>query len=63
MGRIRQVSIKKQAKKLVEEFPEDFSKNFNKNKEKIKELNVISSKKNRNKVAGYVVRVTKKKVF
>lgn len=63
MGRIRQVSIKKHAKKLVEEFPEDFSGDFSKNKENLKELKVISSKKNRNRVAGYVVSVVKNKSF
>jgi len=63
MGRIRQRSIKSVARKLVDELPDDFGKDYQQNKEKLKELNLLDSKTVRNKVAGYIVRVTKNKKF
>lgn len=59
MGRVRPTYIKRLAKDLVESEPERFSKDFDKNKEELKELGEFESKKLRNRVAGYIVRVKK----
>jgi len=63
MGRIRSALIKKISMRLVEENPELFSADFEHNKKVLKDLNLIPSKKIRNKVAGYIVRTIKKKKF
>ena len=63
MGNIKQTNLKRQAEKLVEQNDDKFSDDFNKNKEILKEMNVIPSKTNRNKIAGYIVKVIKNKNF
>ncbi len=63
MGRIRQASIKRTAAMLVREHPELFGESFEQNKKALKELDVIDSKRLRNKIAGYIVRVVKNKKF
>ncbi len=63
MGRIRPALIKKISIRLVEENPELFTADFEHNKKVLKELNLIPSKKIRNKVAGYIVRTIRKKKF
>ncbi len=57
MGRIKTVMVKRTSGKLVEAYPEQFSKNFDKNKESLNELAEIRSKKLRNTIAGYIVRL------
>lgn len=59
MGRVRQTYIKRLAKDLVEADPERFSEDFDENKEELKETEEFESKKLRNRVAGYIVRVKK----
>ena len=63
MGRIRTAMVKKIARRLVEKYPELFTADFDHNKAVLKELNVIPSKKLRNRVAGYMVRVVKNRKF
>ena len=57
MGRVRQTYIKRLAKDLVEADPERFSEDFDENKEELKEMDEFESKRLRNRVAGYIVRV------
>lgn len=61
MGRIRGKWIKNTAKQLVENYPDKFSNNFTNNKKFLTELKIIGDKPVRNKVAGYIVVVVKKK--
>lgn len=57
MGRVRQNYIKRLARDLVEADPEKFSEDFDENKEALKETGEFNSKRLRNRVAGYIVRV------
>lgn len=59
MGRVRQTYIKRLAKDLVSADEERFSDDFDENKEKLEEVADFKSKKLRNRVAGYIVRVVK----
>ncbi len=63
MGRVRQTYIKRLAKDLVDADPERFSEDFDENKEELKDTEEFESKKLRNRVAGYIVRVKKNKEF
>ncbi|HII71653.1 TPA: 30S ribosomal protein S17e [Candidatus Woesearchaeota archaeon] len=60
MGRIKTVLIKRTTTKLIESSPNKFSRDFNKNKDSIKELTKGGSKKMRNIIAGYAVRLKRK---
>lgn len=57
MGRVRQTYIKRLAKDLVEADPERFNEDFDHNKEELKDIDEFNSKRLRNRVAGYIVRV------
>jgi len=58
MGRVRQTYVKRLAKDLVDADEEErFSEDFDENKEELKETEEFSSKKLRNRTAGYIVRV------
>lgn len=61
MGRVRQTYIKRLAKDLVSAEEDRFSEDFDENKEELKELGEFKSKKLRNRVAGYIVRVVDNK--
>jgi small subunit ribosomal protein S17e len=61
MGRIRGKSIKNLAKKLVELYPDKFNNKFEDNKKVLDEFNLLKDKPVRNKVAGYIVVVVKKR--
>lgn len=61
MGRVRQTYIKRLAKNLVDADAERFSEDFDENKEELKETEEFESKKLRNRVAGYIVRVKQNK--
>ena len=62
MGRIRQSPIKRTAAAIVEQ-NENIPKNFSAANEYLKKMDVFDSNKVRNRVAGYVVRILKKKKF
>lgn len=49
--------IKRNAEVLIEKFPEFFSADFEKNKKALGEVAEISSKKLRNRLAGYITNV------
>jgi small subunit ribosomal protein S17e len=57
MGRIKTDMVKRTTVKLMKAHPEKFTKNFEKNKEALKDLAEIRSKKLRNVIAGYSVRL------
>lgn len=61
MGRVRQTYIKRLAKDLVAADEERFSEDFDENKEELKDMEEFNSKKLRNRVAGYIVRVVQNK--
>lgn len=62
MGRVRPTYIKRLARELVEKDSNDrFSEDFDENKEELKETEEFKSKKLRNRVAGYMVRVKSNK--
>lgn len=61
MGRVRPTYIKRLAKDLVDADEERFSEDFEDNKEELKDTEEFNSKKLRNRVAGYIVRVVKNK--
>jgi small subunit ribosomal protein S17e len=57
MGRIKPKLVKRTSRQLLESSPDSFEKTFEKNKTSLK--GTISSKKVRNKVAGYIARIKK----
>ncbi|MBU2561276.1 MAG: 30S ribosomal protein S17e [Nanoarchaeota archaeon] len=57
MGRIKTDMVKRVSIQLVETHPEKFSRNFERNKEALKGLAEVRSKKLRNVIAGYSVRL------
>lgn len=60
MGKIRTTMIKRLAKEFVNNYPDKFTVDFEKNKQLLKELGAFPSKKIRNQVAGYIVRMIKR---
>ncbi|MAF50860.1 MAG: 30S ribosomal protein S17e [Nanoarchaeota archaeon] len=61
MGRIKTTLIKRSAQDFISKFPDLFEKDFVKNKEKLNGVSEIQSKKLRNKIAGYLTRLSKAK--
>ena len=61
MGKVRPSYIKNTARRLLELYPDKFTKDFNKNKKLVSELTNITSKRVRNRVAGYITRLVKKR--
>lgn len=59
MGKIKTALVKKTAIQLVNLYGDEFSTDFNKNKEVINK-HIKLSKKLRNVIAGYIVRLKKK---
>ena len=57
MSKVRQTYIKRLAKDLVDAEPEKFTEDFEENKQELKQTEEFESKKLRNRVAGYIVRV------
>lgn len=49
------------SKQLIEQYPDRFSDNFENNKKTLTELEMISDKPVRNKVAGYITTIVKKR--
>jgi len=61
MGRVKPKFIKSLAEKLLEMYPDRFTENFEENKKVVAELADIPSKTVRNKVAGYITRLVKRR--
>jgi len=60
-GMVRPGLVKRIARELVERFPEKFTTDFENNKKLVESLTNISSKKLRNKVAGYITQLQNQK--
>jgi small subunit ribosomal protein S17e len=60
-GKVRTELEKKIARELVERFPEKFTTDFENNKKLVESLTNISSKKLRNRVAGYITQLQNQK--
>lgn len=58
MGRIKSAAIKRIAKNLIVETPQAFGKDFEKNKRLLDR--VITHKKTKNSIAGYITRLRKR---
>ena len=59
LGNIRPTYIKRIAKKLIKKYPDEFvASDFQHNKEKMPELTDFHSKILRNRVAGYITRIS-----
>ena len=61
MGRIKTTLVKRSAEEFLERYPDRFKNKFEENKEILNEIGDISSKKLRNKIAGYLARLNKVK--
>jgi small subunit ribosomal protein S17e len=61
MGRIKQTYLKRIAQKLLKDRAELFSTDFEHNKKQVQENTDITSKSIRNKIAGYIAHVMKRK--
>ena len=58
-GKVR-IELKRIARELVERFPDKFTTDFENNKKLVDTFTNISSKKLRNRVAGYITQLQKK---
>ena len=63
MGRVRPHFIKRLARDMVDKHGDKFGEDFEENKEILKEMDSYESRKLRNRVAGYIVRVVQNKKF
>ncbi len=57
MGKVRTVLVKRLSRELVERYSDSFSTDFNQNKEVVDELLTNTTKRLRNRIAGYVTRL------
>ncbi|WP_421077266.1 30S ribosomal protein S17e [Methanothermococcus sp. Ax23] len=60
MGRIRQTFIKRAGEELLEKFEDKFTTDFETNKKAVEEVALISTKRLRNRIAGYITSRVKK---
>jgi small subunit ribosomal protein S17e len=61
MGKVRPDHVKQMARELVERFPGKFSVDFQDNKSQVDNLAKAGSKKLRNRIAGYIVKIMSRK--
>jgi len=61
VGKVRPALVKRTARELVEKYPELFTADFEHNKKMLKEIADIKSKRLRNRVAGYITRLVKRR--
>jgi ribosomal protein S17E len=61
MGKSISKVLKYKAEVLLREFPEKFGKNFEQNKKELSTMELGLSKTTRNIVAGFIVRLAKRK--
>jgi small subunit ribosomal protein S17e len=57
LGKVRTVLVKRLSRELVERYPDSFSTEFDQNKEVVDELLTNTTKRLRNRIAGYVTRL------
>jgi len=60
LGRIRQTFIKRTGMELLEKFGDKFTTDFETNKKVVEEVALISTKRLRNRIAGYITSRVKK---
>jgi small subunit ribosomal protein S17e len=60
LGRIRQTFIKRAGDELIEKFEDRFTTDFETNKKVVEEVALISTKRLRNRIAGYITSKVKK---
>jgi len=60
LGRIRQTIIKRAGEELLEKFEDKFTTDFETNKKAVEEVALISTKRLRNRIAGYITSRVKK---
>lgn len=61
MGRIKLQLIKRTTRHLMQKHKEDFKENFEENKKLVEKYTNISNNKLRNRIAGYITKLMKKK--
>jgi small subunit ribosomal protein S17e len=57
VGKVRTVLIKRLARELVDRYADSFSKDFDHNKGQVDELLTNTTKRLRNRIAGYITRL------
>lgn len=57
MGKVRTVLVKRLSRELVERYSDSFTTDFDQNKEVVDELLTNTTKRLRNRIAGYVTRL------
>jgi small subunit ribosomal protein S17e len=57
LGKVRTVLVKRLSRELVERYPDSFSTDFEQNKGVVDELLTNTTKRLRNRIAGYVTRL------
>ncbi len=57
MGKVRTVLVKRLSRELVERYSDSFSTDFDQNKEVVDELLTNTTKRLRNRIAGYITRL------
>ena len=60
MGNVRPTYIKRVANQLLESYPQFFTEDFQHNKIMVGRVTDVSSKKMRNRIAGYLTTVRRK---
>lgn len=61
MGRVKPKFIKSLAERLLEAYPDKFTDSFEHNKRVVAELADVPSKTVRNRIAGYITRLIKRR--
>ena len=61
MGKIRTTLVKRTARKALDKYPDDFKIDFDHNKFKLEERYVLPSKKMRNRIAGYLTHLFRRR--
>jgi small subunit ribosomal protein S17e len=59
---VRQVQVKRAARRLFELYPDRFTTDFSQNRKILDELLEVESKPLKNKIAGYLTSMVKQKV-
>lgn len=57
MGKVRTVLVKRLSRELVDRYSDSFTTDFDQNKEVVDELLTNTTKRLRNRIAGYVTRL------
>jgi len=57
VGKVRTVLVKRLSRELVERYPDSFTTDFDQNKSVVDELLTNTTKRLRNRIAGYVTRL------